>query len=81
MEDIIIPQAKDDYLIKIDKSPTKAALWLKYWEAVVQTSYEMSHVVMAHKISKDTDEKAFFKKGMHVEADIDFCEWYTNRNY
>lgn len=75
MKEIFIRQAKDDYLAKMDKSPTKAARWLTGWEGMVQTSNEMSLVAIAHKISRDPAEKALFEKGLYAEA-----EWTLGRN-
>jgi hypothetical protein len=75
MKEIIIRQAKADYLAKMDKSPTKAARWLSGWEGMVQTSNEMSLVAVAHKISQDPVEKKLFEKGMFAEA-----EWTLGRN-
>ncbi len=75
MKDIIIRQAKEDYLAKMDSSPTKAARWLSGWEGMVQTSNEMSLVAIAHKISQDPTEKALFEKGLYAEA-----EWTLGRN-
>lgn len=75
MKDIIIRQASEDYLAKMDKSPTKAVRWLSPWEGMVQTSNEMSMVAIAHKISNDLSEKALFEKGLYAEA-----EWTLGRN-
>jgi endoglucanase len=75
MKEIIIRQAKDDYLEKMDKSPTKAARWLSSWEGMVQTSNEMSLVAIAHKLSDDKTDKALFEKGLYAEA-----EWTLGRN-
>jgi endoglucanase len=75
MKEIIIRQAKDDYLGKMDKSPTKAARWLSSWEGMVQTSNEMSLVAIAHKLTDDKTDKALFEKGLYAEA-----EWTLGRN-
>lgn len=75
MKEIIIRQAKEDYLAKMESSPTKAARWLSEWEGMVQTSNEMSLVAIAHKISQDAAEKAWFEKGLYAEA-----EWTLGRN-
>lgn len=75
MKEIIIRQAKDDYLAKTEESPTKAARWLNLWEGMVQTSNEMSLVAIAHKISQDPAEKFLFEKGLYAEA-----EWTLGRN-
>ncbi len=75
MKEIIIRQAKEDYVVKMDISPTKAARWLSEWEGMVQTSNEMSLVAIAHKISRDPAEKSLFEKGMYAEA-----EWTLGRN-
>lgn len=75
MKEIIIRQAKEDYLAKMEKSPTKATRWLSSWEGMVQTSNEMSLVAIAHRISQDPDEKSLFEKGMYAEA-----EWTLGRN-
>lgn len=75
MKEIIVQQAKDDYLTKMDKSPTKAARWLSSWEGMVQTSNEMSLVAIAHKICKDPAERNLFEKGLYAEA-----EWTLGRN-
>ncbi|MFW5726127.1 MAG: glycoside hydrolase family 9 protein, partial [Bacteroidota bacterium] len=69
MKNIIIRQAKDDYLAKMESSPTKAARWLNEWEGMVQTSNEMSLVAIAHKISQDAAEKTLFEKGLYAEAE------------
>jgi len=75
MKNIIIRQAKDDYLAKMESSPTKAARWLNKWEGMVQTSNEMSLVAIAHKISQDAAEKTLFEKGLYAET-----EWTLGRN-
>jgi len=75
MKDIIIRQAKDDYLAKMDRSPTKAARWLSEWEGMVQTSNEMSLVAIAHKISNNQVDKILFEKGLFAEA-----EWTLGGN-
>jgi len=75
MREIFIRQAKEDYLSKMDDSPTKAARWLSSWEGMVQTSNEMSLVAIAHKISQNPAEKILFEKGMYAEA-----EWTLGRN-
>ncbi len=75
MKKIVIQQAKDDYLVKMDKSPTKAARWLSGWEGMVQTSNEMSLVAIAHKLCQNPADKALFEKGLYAEA-----EWTLGRN-
>lgn len=75
MKEIIIRQAKNDYLGKMDESPTKAARWLSSWEGMVQTSNEISLVAIAHKLTDDKTDNALFEKGLYAEA-----EWTLGRN-
>jgi hypothetical protein len=75
MEEIVIRQAKEDYLAKMKSSPTKAARWLSGWDGMVQTSNEMSMVAIAHKISQEPADKLLFEKGLYAEA-----EWTLGRN-
>lgn len=75
MKTSIMAQAKEDYVDKMKESPTKAARWTSSWEGMMQTSNEMSLVAMAHSLSRDAREKAYFEKGMYAEA-----EWTLGRN-
>lgn len=75
LKEAIINQAKNDYLVTLDQSPTKAARWTNQWEGMAQTSNEMSLVAVAHKLSDNQEEKRYFEKGMHAEA-----EWTLGRN-
>ena len=75
MKKAIISQAKNDYLVTMDDSPTKMARWTSSWEGMAQTSNEMSLVAVAHKLTDDKSEKADFEKGMYAEA-----EWTLGRN-
>ncbi|MCF8225870.1 MAG: glycoside hydrolase family 9 protein [Bacteroidales bacterium] len=72
---VFIKQAKEDYVDKMTESPTKAARWTSRWEGMFQTSNEMSLVAIAHKISDNSEEKAYLEKGMYAEA-----EWTLGRN-
>ena len=75
MKSAMISQAKVDYVDKMKKSPTKAARWTSKWEGMMQTSNEMSLVAIAHHISENQEEKAYFEKGLYAEA-----EWTLGRN-
>ncbi len=75
MKTIIIKQANDDYLGKMEDSPTRAARWTSSWEGMAQTSNEMSLVAIAHKLTDNKAEKTWFEKGMYSEA-----EWTLGRN-
>ena len=75
MKKAIIDQAKNDYLVTMEESPTKAARWTSSWEGMAQTSNEMSLVAVAHKLTDDNNEKEYFEKGMYAEA-----EWTLGRN-
>lgn len=75
MRKAIISQANNDYLVTMGDSPTKAARWTSQWEGMAQTSNEMSLVAIAHKLTDDSDKKAYFEKGMYAEA-----EWTLGRN-
>ena len=75
MKKSIINQAKKDYLVTMENSPTKMARWTSSWEGMAQTSNEMSLVAVAHKLSDDKKDKTYFEKGMYAEA-----EWTLGRN-
>jgi len=75
MKKAIINQAKNDYRVTMDDSPTKMARWTSSWEGMAQTSNEMSLVALAHKLTDNKADKAFFEKGMYAEA-----EWTLGRN-
>lgn len=75
MKKAVINQAKNDYLVTMDDSPTKMARWTSKWEGMAQTSNEMSLVAIAHKLTLDKNEKEYFEKGMFAEA-----EWTLGRN-
>lgn len=75
MKSAIINQAKTNYVDNMGDSPTKAARWTSSWEGMMQTSNEMSIVAIAHKLTDDPNEKAYFEKGMYAEA-----EWTLGRN-
>lgn len=75
MKKAIINQAKNDYLVTMEESPTKMARWTSKWEGMAQTSNEMSLVAIAHKLTDDKTDKELFEKGLYAEA-----EWTLGRN-
>ncbi len=75
MRKSIINQAKIDYVDKMKNSPTKAIRWSGGWEGMMQTSNEISLVAIAHKLTKNKEDKKYFEKGLYAEA-----EWTLGRN-
>lgn len=75
MKKAIINQAKNDYLVTLNDSPTKAARCTSTWEGMAQTFNEMSLVVIAHKLSDNQKDKIYFEKGMYAVT-----EWASGSN-
>lgn len=75
MLESIIYQAKTDYVDNFYKSPSKSIRYTATADGLCITSSEVSLVAIAHKISKNKNDKEYFEKGLCAEA-----EWTLGRN-